>query len=172
MVKTLIVLGSGGHTAEMMHLLTQVDTDDIAPRYYVHADSDAQSSQKAVSFEEKNGGKDYIIKSIPRARSVGQSYFTSIFTTLYAFIFAFVLILRIRPKLLLTDGPGTALPLVYSAFFLRFIGQRCRIIFVESFCRVESLSLAGRLCKPVVDRFIVHWPSLKTQGEYVPGLLF
>lgn len=35
-----------------------------------------------------------------------------------------------------------------------------RTIFVESWARVKTLSLSGRLLKPFVDRFLVQWPQL------------
>lgn len=35
-----------------------------------------------------------------------------------------------------------------------------RSVFVESFCRTQTLSLAGRLLYPVVDTFVVQWPGL------------
>ena len=45
-----------------------------------------------------------------------------------------------------------------------------RLIFVESWCRVESLSLSGRLLYPVAHRFVVHWPRLRDRyprAEYL-----
>jgi len=45
-------------------------------------------------------------------------------------------------------------------FFRLFLWMDCRIIFIESFCRVDDLSLCGMILYPVVDRFIVQWPKL------------
>lgn len=57
---------------------------------------------------------------------------------------------------------GTCLPICVSAFVLRFLGYApTRIIFVESFCRVKSLSMTGRLLYYFADRFIVQWPGLQ-----------
>lgn len=36
----------------------------------------------------------------------------------------------------------------------------CSIVFIESFCRVESLSLSGLMLYPIVDEFVVQWPEL------------
>jgi beta-1,4-N-acetylglucosaminyltransferase len=45
---------------------------------------------------------------------------------------------------------------------LRFLGAtRTKIIFVESFCRVQSLSMTGKILYYVADRFIVQWPGLQ-----------
>lgn len=44
----------------------------------------------------------------------------------------------------------------------QFFGvAKTRTIYVESFARVKSLSLSGRILYLVVDRFLVQWPLLK-----------
>jgi beta-1,4-N-acetylglucosaminyltransferase len=47
------------------------------------------------------------------------------------------------------------------------------MIYVESIARVESLSLSGKLLRPIVDHFVVQWKPLKERypkAEYY-GLL-
>lgn len=51
-VRTMIVLGSGGHTAEMMSLLAGFSVEAYCPRCYVVADTDKMSGQKAEAFEQ------------------------------------------------------------------------------------------------------------------------
>eukprot|EP00887_Chlorella_sp_A99_P008279 scaffold12.g8279.t1 len=50
-VKTMIVLGSGGHTAEMIALLRGFNLSVYQPRCYVVAATDAMSGSKAAAFE-------------------------------------------------------------------------------------------------------------------------
>ena len=51
--------------------------------------------------------------------------------------------------------------MVAVAFLLHVLGlHRPVLVFVESFCRVKSLSLSGRLLYLLVDRFVVQWPQL------------
>lgn len=40
-----------------------------------------------------------------------------------------------------------------------------KIIYVESFARVTSLSLSAKLLRPFVDSFVVQWPQLAEQTE-------
>lgn len=42
-VKTLMVLGSGGHTSEMLQMVKALDLSLYTPRIYVTADSDKNS---------------------------------------------------------------------------------------------------------------------------------
>lgn len=67
-----------------------------------------------------------------------------------------------RPDLLLVNGPGTCLPVCLSALALRFFGLLdTRVVFVESVCRVTSLSLTGRMLYYLADQVQVQWPELK-----------
>ena len=45
------------------------------------------------------------------------------------------------------------------------MNPRSKLLYVESFCRVKSLSLTGKLLKPIVDKFIVQWPDLATDRK-------
>ena len=40
-----------------------------------------------------------------------------------------------------------------------------RIIYVESFARVTSLSLSAKLLRPFVDTFVVQWPQVANGGS-------
>lgn len=51
---------------------------------------------------------------------------------------------------------GTCLPVCYAAFLLRAVGlASSRIVFAESFCRVKTLSLTGKLLYPIADKVVV-----------------
>uniref|UniRef100_A0ABM5G8T8 UDP-N-acetylglucosamine transferase subunit ALG14 n=1 Tax=Pogona vitticeps TaxID=103695 RepID=A0ABM5G8T8_9SAUR len=64
--------------------------------------------------------------------------------------------------LVLCNGPGTCVPICISALLLRMLGlKRVTIVYVESICRVENLSLSGKILYYFSDYFIVQWPALK-----------
>lgn len=183
--KTLIVLGSGGHTAEMLNLLGSLDSGRFAPRIYVAAVTDAMSLQKAKTFEDSSvplenpdgnvGSAKYL--KIYRSREVGQSYVTSVGTTLIAMVHALWLILKIRPDVVICNGPGTCIPLCVSSFFTKIIGLKWSSIFyVESIARVRRLSLSGLLLYRLhlVDQLYVQWPQLQSKyprSHYVGRLM-
>eukprot|EP00543_Licmophora_paradoxa_P000606 CAMPEP_0202450056 /NCGR_PEP_ID=MMETSP1360-20130828/8711_1 /ASSEMBLY_ACC=CAM_ASM_000848 /TAXON_ID=515479 /ORGANISM="Licmophora paradoxa, Strain CCMP2313" /LENGTH=175 /DNA_ID=CAMNT_0049068181 /DNA_START=95 /DNA_END=622 /DNA_ORIENTATION=+ len=154
----MVVLGSGGHTSEMLQILKHVDPKIYSPLIYVIASTDSTSERRVKAF----GGRqpDQTLR-IPRSREVGQSYVTSVATTLWSFLFCFWIVLKNRPNVLLCNGPGTCLPVAIAALIFRVIGLcEGNLVFVESFCRVESLSLTGKLLYPLADMFIVHWDEL------------
>eukprot|EP01088_Endostelium_zonatum_P012107 TRINITY_DN26272_c0_g1_i1.p1 TRINITY_DN26272_c0_g1~~TRINITY_DN26272_c0_g1_i1.p1 ORF type:complete len:224 (+),score=38.14 TRINITY_DN26272_c0_g1_i1:28-672(+) len=158
----LVVLGSGGHTGEMMTLMKNLDcVNKYTPRYYVIAQTDEHSLHKIKAFEEGKGDGNCRFFFIYRSREVGQSYVSSVFTTLYSFISSVMIVLRTRPDLVLCNGPGTCLPICMSALIPRFFGVKdVMTMYVESVCRTRCLSLTGKLLYPFVDQFVVQWPEL------------
>ena len=134
-IKTLVVLGSGGHTTEMLQLLSTVDPSIYTPLLYVLADTDDTSERRFKAF---GGRQPDGVFTIPRSREVGQSYLSSVGSTLYSFLFSFWLVSQVRPNVLLCNGPGTCLPIAICTLFFRIFGVcEGNLVFVESFCRVE-----------------------------------
>ena len=162
-VPTLVVLGSGGHTTEMLRLLGGLDASRYGPVTLVVAASDTTSAAKAAGMLPPD--LDATWATIPRAREVGQPFVAAVPTTLRALCAAAAVVHRARPRLVLCNGPGTCVPVAALG-----VVAGARLIFVESWCRVESLSLSGRLLYPVAHRFVVHWPRLRDRyprAEYL-----
>ncbi|CAG5129555.1 unnamed protein product [Candidula unifasciata] len=160
----LIVVGSGGHTSEILKLV-KVLGDHYSPRYYVVADTDTISEHKVREVEKmrENSGRssDYKLFIIPRSREVKQSYWTSVLTTLRALAFSVPLVFKLRPEVILCNGPGTCIPICFAGLLMKWLWiQRTCIVYVESFCRVTSLSLSGKLLYHFSDSFCVQWPEL------------
>mmetsp|Transcript_342 Transcript_342/g.484 ORF Transcript_342/g.484 Transcript_342/m.484 type:complete len:219 (-) Transcript_342:1335-1991(-) len=173
-VKTLVVLGSGGHTTEMLQMIKNLDQEVYNPLVYVIAKTDETSEPR---LRADGGLIPSMIHYIPRSREVGQSYFSSLLSTIWAIFWALWLVGKIRPNLLLCNGPGTCLPIALATLFFRVLGLcEGNIVFIESFCRVESLSLTGKLLYPLADMFVIHWCELKkkyplscTVSTFVPN---
>jgi beta-1,4-N-acetylglucosaminyltransferase len=63
--------------------------------------------------------------------------------------------LRERPDAVISSGAGVAMPYFYLS---KLFGAKT--IYIESFTRVKSATLTGRLVYPVTDLFCVQWESL------------
>lgn len=188
-LSALIVLGSGGHTAEMLNLLGALDARRYGPRSYVAAATDsmslarAETAERARADDKENsgaaaGGIGHEAKyfQIYRSREVGQSYATSVVSTLVALAHAMWLVVRIRPDVVFANGPGTCLPVCIAAFLLKVFGlKHSIIIFIESVARVQKLSLTGTILfrLGIADQFYVQWPQLsqKYAGTLYVGRL-
>ncbi|KAF2399228.1 Alg14-domain-containing protein [Trichodelitschia bisporula] len=178
----LVVLGSGGHTAEMLVMLRDLDPQTYARRTWVVSSGDAFSARKAEEFEsdlrqkalDANCG-NYEIVTIPRARRVHQSLLSTPVSSLQCLWSCIRLLRRVdvqRPDLILSNGPGTGVIVVLASLVLRFFDWSSRpggpgstrLIYVESWARVKRLSLSGKLLLRLVDRFLVQWESLEGAG--------
>lgn len=201
-IRTMIILGSGGHTGEMLSVVSCMDLQQkYSPTIFVAASNDTTSIPrvKQMLVEQYSDDKDqtqtnalhdpikhndvndmngnastatqrkqappsksaFSFHTIHRSRNVGQSYVTSIASTLRALYEAIALVYYTRPSLILLNGPGTALPICYVALLYQMVLLRnVQICYIESYCRVTSLSLTGWLLYPFVTRFIVQWPQL------------
>jgi beta-1,4-N-acetylglucosaminyltransferase len=176
--KLLVVIGSGGHTAEMVHILRSFLSDEkktkkrdfsnlFPKREYIFAVSDKTSVAKIERFEreEVQGAGEYENHFVPRAREVGQSYFTSVFTTLLAFWHSWKVYRKTKPDAILTNGPGTCVPVILACFLGKVFGYNsaCKVMYVESVARTRRMSLSGRLCYGLrlADVVFVMWPELK-----------
>lgn len=152
-----MILGSGGHTREMSTLVQIIERRDPI---FVHAEHDTLSP---VLLKKRYPTSEYV--PITRSREVKQSYLSAIFPTLVALAQSFSVLLKTRPNLILSNGPGTALPLIVVCRLLVYLNiLDCKIIFVESYCRIRSLSLTGKLARPFVDVFVVPRPSIRERG--------
>ncbi|KAJ7703133.1 oligosaccharide biosynthesis protein Alg14-like protein [Mycena rosella] len=180
-----VFLGSGGHTTEALTLISALDFDRYSPRTYVVSQGDSLSAQKARDLElgkaTTASPPQYTILTIPRARRVHQSLATTPPTAFYSLLSCIYHVTfphgRARASfadVLILNGPGTCFILCIAVYVNKFLGlSGTRVIYVESFARVESLSLSGKLLYPFVDRFVVQWPQLlkKAKGAEFHGLL-
>ncbi|KAK4057827.1 UDP-N-acetylglucosamine transferase subunit [Microbotryomycetes sp. JL221] len=168
--KLAIVLGSGGHTAEMLRLIQALDWQRYSSRVWIIQTTDKSSLTKAIEFESQHihSGQFEIIK-IPRARTVHQNYPTSILTTLKTFSMC-VWYMTMKPILaktkfadvVLLNGPGSCVPIAVACFLPKLFNfNSSHLIYVESLARTKRLSMTGKLIRPFVDRFFVQWKSLR-----------
>ncbi|KAF9643797.1 oligosaccharide biosynthesis protein Alg14 like protein, partial [Thelephora ganbajun] len=170
-----VFLGSGGHTTEALTLTSALDFARYTPRTYIISDGDTLSAQKAHELEERKRDRDsnskYTLLYVPRARRVHQPLWTTPPSVLASLIACVRHAVRavLNPEsawdVLILNGPGTCFSICAAVYFNRFLGLPSpRVIYIESFARVRSLSLSGKLLRPFVDRFIVQWPDILQQG--------
>jgi len=136
------------------------------------------SAQKAMALELSKAphitsdvAKGFTIIKIPRARNVHQSIFATPPSALFSLLMS-IYHLILSPFIsdggrnsfadaLILNGPGTCVVLCIAVYIKKFLGLHApKIIYVESFARVNKLSLSGIMLRPFVDRFIVQWPQL------------
>ena len=144
--KLLIVLGSGGHTAQILRLVNLLGKK-LKYEYVVLKD-DPLSKRKI-----KIRGK---VWEITRPRNYYDPFWKAIFKTIISFFESVKIVLESNACAIITAGPGVAVPLCYVG---KLFGKK--IIFIESWSRVWNLSRTGKLIYPISDLFFVQWKNLK-----------
>jgi beta-1,4-N-acetylglucosaminyltransferase len=167
--RILAVLGSGGHTSEMLRLLKSF-TSETRPLELVLAIAESDTTSLKRVAVALGAESQYQVMRVKRIREVGDSIFRSILRSPGAFFSAFTVLLRAKPDVIISNGPGTALPIVLGSVLLQslFVSSRTVLMFCESFCRVRSVSLTGRILYPFVDSFILQWHPSEELGRRYP----
>lgn len=97
----MIILGSGGHTGEILLILKKLDLYKFNKVFFVSSHNDKNSENKAkemLALDEKENKHIYFLR-VYRSRNVGQSYITSIITTIISLLHSFYILLITRPNL-------------------------------------------------------------------------
>ena len=140
-MKICLACSSGGHLSEMMEL------KEVYGRYnhffvtYRSADTIELAEKEKVHFLTN-----------PRRHPI---------LIILNILQSFKRFIKEKPDIVMTTGAGVALPMCYIAKL-----YRKKLIFIESFCRVETPSLFGKLIYPIANLTIVQWePLLKYYKE-------
>jgi len=153
--KLIIVLGSGGHTTQMIRV-----TELLSASYdfeYVVNDDDDKSIKKIKFFGD--------VHVIPRPRRVyDKSVLRSVLLTMFSLLQSFSIIKNSKSVGIVSAGPGLAVPLFVWALIFRK-----KRIFIESWSRVTTMSTTGRMCYYLSNYFFVQWPELI---EKYPGAVY
>ena len=142
MKKVIFISSTGGHLSELMQLKRIFNNYD----YHIIT----EKTDTTIKLKNEYGKRiDYLVYG---ARNYLFSY---IFKFSYNVIKSFFLYLTIRPDVIVTTGAHTAVPICYIAKFFKK-----KIIFVESFARVNSKSMSGKMINKIADVFLVQHKEL------------
>lgn len=136
-MKICLVGSSGGHLAHLYMLKPFWQDKD---RFWVTFDKeDARSLLK--------GEKMYSCY-YPSNRSIKALIINT--------VKAIKIIPKEHPDLIITSGAAPAIPFFYIG---KLFGAKT--IYIEVFDRINTATIAGKLCYPVTDKFIVEWEEMK-----------
>ena len=153
MKTVLVVLGSGGHTAEMLRLV-----DMLGPKYryvFLLSDDDEASAEKV---------KRRIRLKVRRPTKRGWGLGKTLGSILKSFFQSHKLISDTKFDMIVGCGPGIC---IFPMFFARLRGKK--VVFVETLSRVHTHSWTGRMMYKFADLFYVQW---KEQLERYPKAIY
>jgi UDP-N-acetylglucosamine:LPS N-acetylglucosamine transferase len=142
--RTVLVTDRGGHLQNALMLISQM-------------------GKWPAFILTTNGPEVYELRSKPTKVHVlpylfswlGKRRFLNPLKVLYQFTVAFILVLKIRPRVVISLG---ALDVIPFCLISKLVGAR--IIHVECMNQVTSPSWTGKLLYPFCSGFYVQWPEL------------
>jgi beta-1,4-N-acetylglucosaminyltransferase len=150
-VELLLVCSSGGHLLQLSSL--EAAWEDLSRAWVSFDKSDTRSLLTGETVYVAYGPTNRSLKNL--VRNLGL---------------AFRVVHRTRPRVMVTTGAGVAVPFGVVA---RLYGAK--LVYVESFTRIDSVSLSCRILGPLASRIYVQWPEavpLVRGARYVGSVLF
>lgn len=152
-IKVLFVSSAGGHLDEILQL------EELRNKYeYLIVTEDLESTQP---LQDR-----YHVKYIkPDVMGRGWRYFWNIFVN---FFLSFSILLKFKPKVIITTGSHTAFPMCVLGKLMRV-----KIVYILSYARVNSKAKTANLVYPFSDLFLVQWEpaqKLYPKSIYKGGL--
>lgn len=132
----LLVASSGGHLLQLFQLKEQWAKDQR--QWVTFETADARSLLEGESIFWAHHPTNRNIPNLLRNTALAAR-----------------VIRRLRPRAVVTTGAGVAVPFCYVG---RVFGAR--VVYIESFSRVMSPSLTGRMVHPIASAFFVQWPTM------------
>lgn len=140
----LVVLGGGGHTSQLLKLVKQLGKEY---NYEYVIASDDMLSEKKILF------KGPIFRILNPRKMEDKNIFKVILKFVPSTLQLLPILFKSKSCCILAVGPSLSLHVAFLGKFL--FGKK--IIFLESWSRVYTKSLAGRLTHPFADIFFVQW---------------
>ncbi len=145
--KVLAIASGGGHWEQLMAMREGF------------AGSDVEFATTLPGLAERSGLAAHVVPDCNRNER---------WNALRCMVALTWLILRTRPQVIVTTG---ALP----GFFAVAIGRRlgARTMWIDSVANAEEMSMAGRLARGHVDRWVSQWPAVaeRTGAQYFGSVL-
>ncbi|RLN27340.1 hypothetical protein BBJ28_00013108 [Nothophytophthora sp. Chile5] len=194
-IRVMAVLGSGGHTTELLKLMKRLRREVYTPITFVVAETDKTSQAKTELDWKPTSADSFAI--IPRSRRTVVVFqrldhvalvldvpWAGVFPSPSACVVQRTWYALQRPSIDLSSAfclastnlrllfycgdrgeAGTCIPICAAVVLFRVLGVHTdsKLIFCESFARVQHLSLTGKLLYYVADEFVVQWPQLQAQ---------
>lgn len=139
--KICFVSSCGGHFMEMIQLLPVAQGYD----FYIVTEKNVASADILKKY------RHYLL--LQQERKGIMFLFRFFFNIMMSFFY----LLIERPTTIITTGAGASYP---TCRLGKWMG--CKIIYVESFAKLNSTSLTGKMVYPFADYFFVQWEEMKS----------
>ena len=139
--RVLLPSSSGGHLTEILQLTKLLDATE-----HLFVTEDLPLTRRLMAGRECRFVR-------PNGRNRDWVFWKNFVINWFL---AVPILLKFRPHAIVTTGSHTAIPFCYVG---KLLG--CKIVFVLSFCRVDSKAAAASAVYPIADLFFVQWQQMQ-----------
>jgi UDP-N-acetylglucosamine--N-acetylmuramyl-(pentapeptide) pyrophosphoryl-undecaprenol N-acetylglucosamine transferase len=118
---------------------------------------DAFAGCRVVWITQRSDRADALRRSGAEVHSLGEYHRGKVSGGLSAFRRSLQLVLRHRPRLVVTSGAGIVVPYCLLA---RLVGAK--VVFVETSARVRGASSSGRVLSRIATSVVAQWEEMRT----------
>lgn len=135
--KVCYVASSGGHMEEMSRLRPLITDNDFVLT--------EKSNYLAVDW----------CPNVYYVNQINRKELLFIFKFISLFLRSFILLMKEKPTVIVSTGALATFPICLLG---KLMGKK--IVYIESFARIDEGSLTGKLLYRIADLFIVQWQEM------------
>ncbi|MDR7078851.1 UDP-N-acetylglucosamine:LPS N-acetylglucosamine transferase [Neobacillus niacini] len=138
--KVCLISSTGGHLSQLRQLVPIVKNENF---YFVteqHTSTEALKEKYNVYYLTQQDRKNI----------------NFVFVFLFNILYSLFIVLKERPTLIISTGAGAVLP---TCILGKLLGSK--ILFIESFAKIDTPTITGRIIYKFADRFYIQWEELK-----------
>lgn len=109
-----------------------------------------EDNEISRSFQKKTGYKIYYLEQQERNNLLKFAF--KVVKNMY---FSLKYIIKERPDVIISTGAGST---VFTCILGKIVG--CKIVYIESFAKIDSPTKSGKLVYKFADRFYVQWEEM------------
>lgn len=146
--KICLISSTGGHLSQLRQLIPIVQDQDF---YFI-----TEKHKSTELLKEKH--KVYYLRQQERK---SMNFFFVFLLNIFSSLFV---IARERPDFVISTGAGAVLP---TLLFGKLFGAK--VIFIESFAKIDTPTLTGQIVYKFADCFYIQWEELR---QHYPKALY
>lgn len=146
-IKICLASSSGGHFEQLMMLKPLIEKYN---GYIV---------TEKIGYDVKVG--DIPVKYVFPINRTDKTFILKFLTNILK---SFFIVLTDRPDLTISTGALAAVPLMV---WTKFFGGK--VVYIESFAKINSPNLSGKITYKFADQFYVQWESMK---KFYPNAIY
>ncbi len=141
--KVILICSDGGHLAQILELREM----------FVKYDYVLVTEKTVTTLPLQEKFNMFFLHGRSKGKKRGVEFFTKTFLN---FFLSLKLLIRHYPKVIITTGSHTAVPMCLLG---KLLGVK--IVWILSFARINSRAFSADIIYPISDKFIIQWPGMK-----------